>query len=178
MAQHPQWLNQDGTLTGDGETLIGFMEHQFEGLDPREDMAEINKLSGVFTHYMTNYYYMEAQGQKAKLPAARAKYLKDCGNSYARNAWSIYQWTLKEAADKQKLDETAEQGNEIAEALQALKEELATVKKANAKLTKKVKALETTAAEDVADAEEDEDEEPEAEVTDDEQPEADEAEEK
>ncbi len=167
----PQWLTQDGALTPDASNLVAFMEYQFEGIK-QGDVVALNKISGPIKYYMTNYVYMLAENKKAKLPVARVKFFQDAGQSIARNAWGIYQFSLKEHEKAQQIEENTDATNEIAEGLQALKEELAKMAKANAKLTKKVKALETVAAKDVADAEDDE--EPEADATDDEQPEAEE----
>ena len=112
----PHFLSYDGTLSGDGQALVAFIESQFVEADRTNNLDLLNSLAGNITHYYVNVY-------KAKT-MTREQWVKDYPHG-AMGAWSAKLYTEAKLAESQAIVDTAQKTTTLEAELQKLKESVA-----------------------------------------------------
>lgn len=113
----PAFLNSDGTMTKDGDTLTEWIEAQFSGIDAANDVQALNRLSGPIADYYVNVYKLHSMTPE--------RWLKEHGNSFAPSAHGIMTWLEAQMATEQRNAETATKADKVADELESLKAQLA-----------------------------------------------------
>lgn len=122
----PHFLNWDGSLSGDGQALVAFIEGQFVEADHTNDLQTLNNLSGMIGHYYTNVYKLHTMKPE--------QWVKDYPNG-AMGAWSAKQFVEAKLAEAQRNEETAQKTNtleaEFAKLKESIEAEVAALKQEN-----------------------------------------------
>lgn len=123
--EKPTFVNLDGSMTGDGEKLISWIESQFLEADQANDIAAINGLSGDIKHYYVNVYKLNRMTGGSGSGLTPQKWLSDYRNSIAMNAWRNFQFVQEQVVKQSQLEQTTARTEELATGLNQLKEALA-----------------------------------------------------
>lgn len=116
MADKPNFVNLDGSLSDDGKALVAYIEGQFIEADRTNNLEKLNNLSGMIGHYYVNVFKSRTMTSE--------RWVKEYPNG-AANAWSAKVFTESQQQQAETVAETATKTGDLATQLNALKESLA-----------------------------------------------------
>lgn len=115
--EYPQFVNHNG-LTADGIKLVAWLDAYCESMDEKKGNMS---LSGHIGHFYVNVHKMESLNPR--------QWVEQFEHSAARSAWDDMLYFEAQETARQDAAEAKEATNELTEALEQIKAELAEVRK-------------------------------------------------